>query len=42
MGPDEYHDAFRARTTECVLRGGPCRWEGTCAVHDVWAAGWKH
>jgi Rrf2 family transcriptional regulator, iron-sulfur cluster assembly transcription factor len=26
-------------STECILRGGPCRWEGTCAVHDFWAAG---
>jgi Rrf2 family transcriptional regulator, iron-sulfur cluster assembly transcription factor len=22
---------------ECVLRGGPCRWEGACAFHDPWA-----
>lgn len=22
---------------ECVLRGGPCRLDGTCAVHDAWA-----
>lgn len=21
---------------ECVLRGGPCRLDGTCAVHDAW------
>ncbi len=21
----------------CVLRGGPCRWDGTCAIHDPWA-----
>jgi Rrf2 family protein len=21
------------RTQECVLRGGPCRWEDACAVH---------
>lgn len=20
----------------CVLRGGPCRWEDICAVHDPW------
>lgn len=20
----------------CVLRGGPCRWEDRCAVHDPW------
>lgn len=23
-------------STACVLRGGPCRWEDTCAVHDPW------
>jgi Rrf2 family protein len=23
--------------TECVLRGGPCRWEDMCAVHLPWA-----
>jgi Rrf2 family iron-sulfur cluster assembly transcriptional regulator len=22
----------------CILRGGPCHWEGTCAVHESWAA----
>jgi Rrf2 family protein len=22
---------------ECVLRGGPCRWEDACAVHAPWA-----
>jgi len=22
---------------KCVLRGGPCRLDGTCAVHDAWA-----
>jgi Rrf2 family transcriptional regulator, iron-sulfur cluster assembly transcription factor len=22
---------------ECVLRGGPCRWEDACAVHGPWA-----
>ncbi len=22
---------------ECVLRSGPCRQDGTCAVHDAWA-----
>lgn len=22
---------------ECVLRGGPCRWEDSCAVHGSWA-----
>lgn len=21
----------------CVLRGGPCRWDDSCAVHDLWA-----
>jgi Rrf2 family transcriptional regulator, iron-sulfur cluster assembly transcription factor len=21
----------------CVLRGGPCRWEGHCAVHETWS-----
>ena len=20
----------------CTLRGGPCRWEARCAVHDTW------
>jgi Rrf2 family transcriptional regulator, iron-sulfur cluster assembly transcription factor len=25
------------QSRECVLRGGPCRWEGTCAVHDSWS-----
>lgn len=24
-------------STECVLRGGPCRWEGMCAVHVPWS-----
>lgn len=23
--------------TECVLRGGPCRWDDMCAVHLPWA-----
>jgi Rrf2 family iron-sulfur cluster assembly transcriptional regulator len=23
--------------TRCVLRGGPCRWEGHCAVHEPWS-----
>jgi Rrf2 family transcriptional regulator, iron-sulfur cluster assembly transcription factor len=23
---------------ECVIRGGPCRWEDTCAVHDAWSS----
>lgn len=22
---------------ECVLRGGPCRWEGMCAMHVPWS-----
>lgn len=22
----------------CLVRGGPCRWEEKCAVHDSWAA----
>jgi Rrf2 family protein len=26
------------RSTTCILRGGPCRWDGTCAVHDAWAS----
>ena len=21
----------------CTLRGGPCRWEDSCAVHETWA-----
>jgi Rrf2 family protein len=25
------------RSTRCILRGGPCRWENACAVHDTWA-----
>jgi Rrf2 family protein len=28
----------------CILRGGPCHWEQTCAVHGAWGAavkGWK-
>ena len=24
-------------STECVLRGGPCRWDGVCAVHVPWS-----
>jgi Rrf2 family transcriptional regulator, iron-sulfur cluster assembly transcription factor len=24
-------------SAECVLRGGPCRWEGSCAIHAPWA-----
>src|SRR5215217_1203483 len=22
----------------CILRGGPCHWEQTCAVHGAWSA----
>jgi Rrf2 family transcriptional regulator, iron-sulfur cluster assembly transcription factor len=25
------------RSTECVLRGGPCRWDDVCAVHVPWS-----
>jgi Rrf2 family transcriptional regulator, iron-sulfur cluster assembly transcription factor len=24
-------------STTCVLRGGPCRWDGVCAVHVPWS-----
>jgi Rrf2 family transcriptional regulator, iron-sulfur cluster assembly transcription factor len=24
-------------STQCVLRGGPCRWEDQCAVHLPWS-----
>jgi Rrf2 family protein len=24
-------------SSECILRGGPCHWEGRCAVHEAWA-----
>jgi Rrf2 family transcriptional regulator, iron-sulfur cluster assembly transcription factor len=24
------------RLGRCTLRGGPCRWDDVCAVHDVW------
>ena len=24
--------------SRCTLRGGPCRWEGRCAVHDTWVS----
>lgn len=24
-------------STECVLRGGPCRWSDACAIHEPWA-----
>lgn len=27
------------RSTECILRGGPCRWDDQCAVHEPWARG---
>ena len=23
---------------ECVLRGGPCRWDESCAVHEAWSS----
>lgn len=23
-------------STTCILRGGPCRWEDHCAVHEAW------
>lgn len=23
-------------SNECVLRGGPCRWDEACAVHEPW------
>jgi Rrf2 family iron-sulfur cluster assembly transcriptional regulator len=22
---------------ECALRGGPCRWDGVCALHPAWS-----
>jgi Rrf2 family protein len=25
------------RSTTCILRGGPCRWESVCAAHEFWA-----
>jgi Rrf2 family protein len=28
----------RGDPARCVLRGGPCRLDGTCAVHDVFFA----
>ena len=28
----------RGDVPRCVLRGGPCRYDGTCAVHDAFAA----
>jgi len=24
------------RSTTCILRGGPCRWESACAAHEFW------
>jgi Rrf2 family protein len=24
-------------SSECVLRGGPCHWEGRCAIHEHWS-----
>ena len=24
---------------ECALRGGPCRWDDVCVLHEVWSAG---
>jgi Rrf2 family transcriptional regulator, iron-sulfur cluster assembly transcription factor len=26
------------RSGQCVLRGGPCRWEDACAVHEPFSA----
>ncbi len=28
----------RGEVARCVLRGGPCRFDGTCAVHDAFFA----
>jgi Rrf2 family protein len=25
------------RSTTCILRGGPCRWESACAAHEAWS-----
>ena len=25
-------------TSECALRGGPCRWDEVCAMHWVWSS----
>jgi len=25
-------------TSECALRGGPCRWDDVCAMHSVWSS----
>jgi Rrf2 family protein len=27
-----------SRRSTCVLRGGPCQWNGVCDVHEVFAA----
>jgi len=42
--PDEISilDVVRAaegelRSSTCILRGGPCRWESACAAHELWA-----
>ena len=24
---------------QCALRGGPCRWDDVCALHEIWSAG---
>lgn len=29
------------RLRSCVLRGGPCAADGTCAVHDVFISAWE-
>lgn len=29
------------RMRSCVLRGGPCMADGTCAVHEVFLSGWE-
>lgn len=26
------------RSTRCVLKGGPCRWDNGCAMHPAWSA----
>jgi Rrf2 family protein len=28
----------RLESAECIIRGGPCRWEDRCALHASWAA----
>lgn len=25
------------RNGKCLLRGGPCRWEGACSIHEAWS-----